>query len=354
MHVPRPRFLSTINANYMRGVVAAPEDGRVVIRDDIPVPKERPGHTRMRVLAAGLNRADLLQAAGKYSPPPGVTPVLGLECAGILPNGNYACGLVSGGAFAEECLVPTRSILEMPTLNSNDNNSNDTLATGLAAIPEAFLVAYHLLFQLGNLGNLAPNSALVLNAAGSGIGTAVVQLAKAIVPDVKVIASARSPAKQKFVSSVLGADVVVDPTLSATELSTAVLEHTNGRGADVLLDCVGADTFRENARSIRVDGKWILYGLLSGAKSKDINLASLLVRRIQLITTTLRSRDDEFKARLVREFQNAGCIDMFREGKLNPIVSKVFDGLEETQDALEYMKANENVGKIVIRVASHP
>lgn len=322
----------------MRGVVAG-KDGTVVVRDDIPVPKDRPGYTRMRVLAAGLNRADLLQAAGKYYPPPGVTPVMGLECAGVLPNGEVACGLVSGGALAEQCLIPTGSVLKI---------SKDPLpAAMLAAVPEAFLVAYHLIFQLANI---APNSTLVLNAAGSGIGTAVIQLAKTV-PGVKVIASARGPAKREC-SAALGADVVVDPHLSPRELSSAVLEHTDGRGADVLLDCVGADTFRENARSIRVDGKWILYGLLSGAKSQDINLAALLVRRIQLITTTLRSRDAHFKARLVREFQDAGYADMFHKGSLKPIVSKIFQGLEKTQDALEFMRANENIGKIVIQVAS--
>jgi len=219
----------------------------------------------------------------------------------------------------------------------------------MAAIPEAFLVAYHLLFQLANL---APNSTLVLNAAGSGIGTAVIQLARTV-PDVRIIASARGATKRDFAAS-LGADIVVDPTLSPKELSSAVLEYTDGRGADTVLDCVGADTFRENARSLRVDGKWVLYGLLSGAKSNDINLAALLLRRIQLITTTLRSRDNEFKARLVRDFINAGYADMLRDGSLQPIVDRVFDGLEKTQEALEYMGGNENVGKIVIRVADEP
>jgi len=123
--LPRARSLST-KYTYMRGVVAG-EGGKVTLRDDIPMPKDLPGHTRMRVLAAGLNRADLLQAAGKYSPPPGVTPVLGLECAGILPDGSYACGLVSGGALAEECLVPTGSILEI----SRDSNSNSSVSRRL-------------------------------------------------------------------------------------------------------------------------------------------------------------------------------------------------------------------------------
>lgn len=331
------RFLSSAPINTMRGVVAG-EDGRVTVRDDMPVPVGIPGHTQMRVLAAGLNRADLLQAAGKYAPPAGVTPVLGLECSGILPNGTYACGLVSGGALAEEVLVPTGNILQVP----RDNLP----VTAMAAVPEAFLVAYHLLFQLANL---QPDSALVLNAAGSGIGTAVIQLARTV-PGVRIIASARGAKKRAFCTS-LGADVVVDPTASPRELSSTVAEYTDGRGADILLDCVGADSFLENTRSLTVDGKWILYGLLSGAKSKDLNLAALLTRRIQLITTTIRSRDDEFKGRLVQEFQNAGFTDMLSDGTLKPIVDRVFHGLEATQEALEYMGGNENVGKIVIQVA---
>lgn len=318
----------------MRAVM--PVAGRAVVRT-VKQPTPKPGHVLMKVLAAGLNRADLLQLHGRYAPPPGTTEILGLEAAGVLEDGSVAAALVSGGALAEYVSVPVRNVLQIPSLASQPEQ--------LAAIPESFLVAHHLLFDCGKFND---GESVVVNAAGSGMGTAVIQLAKSL-RDTRVFASARGAAKRRFVKERLGADVVVDPLASERELSNAVKVATNGRGADLVLDAVGADTFRENARSLRMDGAWVMYGLLSGSRSSDLTLAPLLMKRIQLITTTLRNRDIAYKSALIANFL-ASHSKKFETGEIGPVIARTYQGLERTMEALEYMESNENVGKIVVCV----
>lgn len=318
----------------MRAIL--PVAGRALVRE-VPKPTPRDGHLVMRVIAASLNRADLLQLSGNYSPPKGVTDVLGLEAAGLLPDGTLAGALVSGGALADYVSVPNGNILQIPSLDP----------VKLAAVPEAFLVAHHLLFQLGNFSS---GQCVLINASGSGIGTAAIQLARTI-PNTRIIASARGEAKREMAKR-LGAEIVVDPTLSPRETSSVVAKVTDGKGVDLILDCVGAEAFRENARSVRTDGTWVLYGLLSGSKSSELTLAPLLGRRIKLIGTTLRSRSDPFKASLISEFSvlHGKHFSSNDEAALKPIISRVYEGLESTEEALEQMRNNENVGKIVIRL----
>lgn len=314
----------------IRGVVA--HQGRAVVRQ-VPRPKLAPGHVRMRVLAAGINRADLLQVAGKYNPPPSASQVLGLECAGVLPDGTIAGALVSGGALAEEVSVPVGSLLRLPME-----------AEKLAAVPEAFLVAHHLLFQLGGFSQ---GQSALITAAGSGVGTALTQLA-AQVPDGIVIASARG-ARKRECATTLGAGVVIDPSTGV--FAEEVRNATGGKGAHLLLDCVGGSLFREHARSLRTNAKWILYGLLGGARAADLSLAPLIGRRIQLISTTLRYRSDEYKALLVEQFMKMHSGSLL-SGEIAPVIDTVFEGLDSCSGALEYMAADKNAGKIVVKVAT--
>ncbi len=320
----------------MRAVL--PVAGRAVVRE-IPRPIQRDGHVIMRVLAAAINRADVLQVGGHYPPPKGVTEVLGLEAAGVLPDGSIGAALVAGGALAEYLSVPVGNIMKIPSLSSNP--------VQLAAVPEAFLVAHHLLFQCGGFDS---GQSVIINAAGSGVGTACIQLAKSV-PNTTVFASARGPAKRAYARE-LGADVIIDPRASPRELSDTVKKVTEGKGADLVLDAVGAEAFRENARSLRMDGTLVQYGLLSGAKSADLSLAPLLMRRIKLVGTTLRSRDDSFKRELVNEFIGLHA-HKFEAGKLHPVVARTYEGLERTEEALEYMRSNENVGKIVVATSPY-
>lgn len=311
----------------MRCVLA--EGGKALVRT-VPRPTALPGHVLMRVQAASLNRADLLQVAGRYPPPAGVTHVLGLEAAGTLEDGTLACALVSGGALAEYVQVPSANVIRIPALN----------ATQLAAIPEAFLVAHHLLFQIANFQRA---QCVLIHAAGSGVGTAAVQLANCV-PDATVIGTTRTREKAALISQ-LGATHVVH----ANDAVDAVRAATHGKGADVVLDCVGAAALHDNARAIAQDGIWILYGLLGGARG-ELDMGRLLTKRVNMHCTTLRSRDADFKAQLVKQFIEQHA-PKFAIQLLRPVLDRVFDGLEETPAALSYMRENLNIGKVVIKIA---
>lgn len=325
----RAAHRATRHLGTMRALVV--EDNQAVVRT-VPLPTPKKGHRIMRVHSAGLNRADILQTAGKYAPPKGASSILGLEASGYLEDGTLACGLVSGGALAEHVLIPQGNLLYIPSLSPVEQ----------AAIPEAFLFAHHLLFQLGNFTD---GQTCIIHAAGSGIGTALIQLAS-LVPSACIIATSRTPSKLSAAKK-LGATVTVNTTEGPT--SDAVHLATGGEGAHLILDCIGAAAFRDNARAIRKDGKWLLYGLLSGAKRSDVNLVYLLQKRINLIATTLRARDDAFKARLASEFTQLYA-SRFASGELRAVVAKQFDGLERAAEAMRFMENNENFGKIIVNI----
>lgn len=334
-----PRGVRTLSqaAPSMRAVVAGLDLKPLVVA----IPQPTPGHGSqlLKVMCAGVNRADLLQLQGKYPPPKGASPVLGLEVSGVLTDGRPACALLPAGAFAEHALVPDYALMTL-----SDARSRELGPVGLAAIPEAFITAHHILFELGKFG---PGQSVLVHAGASGVGTALIQLAKQV-PGTVVVASAGTPEKLAMCRQ-LGADAIVNYREDPRAVTEQVLEATGGEGVDLVLDCVGADAFRQNVKAIRVDGRWVLYGLLSGAKSPNLNLAGLLTKRVSLLSTTLRGRSPDFKAGMISEFVGRHAED-FEEGRLRPVVSKVFDGLEAAGDALEYMRENKNVGKVIIRV----
>lgn len=319
--------------------VIADGSGRVrVVTRPRPVPKR--GEVLVRVAAAAVNRADLLQAQGKYPPPAGASDVLGLEVAGYLQDDTPVCALLTHGAFAEYAAVPQSAILPFPA---------DVAAamplTHLAAIPEAFLAAHHILFQIGNF---APGETVLVHAAASGVGTSVIQLA-ATVPGSKIIASASTIEKLKFCRT-LGAHALVNYTQES--LVDAAHKLTNGHGVDLVLDCVGASMFKENVRALRTDGRWVMYGLLSGAKSPELGLAGIVSKRLALTGTTLRSRDSEYRAALIKTFVSRFGKEFTADGSLHVVVDKIYPGLSSVQTALDYMKSNASIGKLVIDVES--
>lgn len=320
----------------MRAAISNGKGGIEIVDKALPV--AGPDELLVKVKAIGVNRADLLQSQGKYPPPPGTTDILGLEASGYLENGQLVTALLKGGAFAEYAVFPKGAILSFP-----DAVANNLSPVQLAAIPEAFLAAYHILFQVGNLSN---DETVLINAAASGVGTSAIQLAK-MVPNVSIIAVAGSQEKLDLCRA-LGATHSINYKLQ--QIADSVEYATNGQGVDLVLDCVGAEQFKENERSLKTDGRWVMYGLLSGAKGPNLGLAGILSKRLTISGTTLRSRSDEYRANLVQQF-SCKFADLFAPGgPLKPIIDKIFEGLASVPDALQYIKENKTMGKAVVEL----
>ncbi|MFB0962316.1 MAG: NAD(P)H-quinone oxidoreductase, partial [Pseudomonas sp.] len=245
------------------------------------------GQVRIRVVAAGVNRADLLQAAGLYPPPPGVSDILGLECAGVITEvgagspwqvGDRVCALLAGGGMAEEVCVDARHVLPVPQGLS---------VLQAAAIPEVYATAWLNIFQLAKL---QPGEKVLLHAGASGVGSAAIQLCKAFHSPCWVSVGS---AERLAYCQALGAE-------------GGVIRGENIDGLqdfapfDVILDPVGASYAALNLKILGLDGRWVNIGLMGGRRA-ELDLAQLLSKRIQLIGSTLRSRSDAFKGELIAQ-----------------------------------------------------
>lgn len=317
-----------------------PGDESVLRVGEAPAPSPGAGELRIRVAATAVNRADLLQRQGLYPPPPGASPVLGLECAGVVAElgpgvegwqvGDRVMALLAGGGYAQEVVVHAGSVLPVPEGLSLEE---------AAAVPEAFLTAYLNLFQLGGLG--AGGSALV-HGGGSGVGTAAIQLCRAA--GARVLVTAGSDEKCARCRA-LGADVAVN--YRTESFAEQVREATAGRGVDVILDAIGAAYLADNLASLAVGGRLVLIGLMGGARA-EIGLATLLTRRLSVIGSTLRTRPVEDKAAIVAGFRERFFADL-ASGRVRPVVDRVLP-LESVAEAHRVMKASEHFGKIVLEV----
>lgn len=323
-------------ANIMRAVISNGKGGVSVTDRPIPIPSS--DEHLIKVKAVGVNRADLLQTQGKYPPPPGTTDILGLEACGYLENGQLVTALLKGGGFAEYVVAPKSAVLSFP------EGVQETLsAVQLAALPEAFLAAFHVLFQIGKLSE---NETVLINAAASGVGTSAIQLAKTV-PNVSIIAVASTQQKLDFCRS-LGATHAINYKLES--ISDSVKYATKGNGVDLVLDCVGAAQFKENERSLKADGRWVMYGLLSGAKGPNVGLAGILSKRLTISGTTLRGRSTEYRGDLVQEFSRRFGASFAPGGPLQPIVDQELSGLESVTEALQYLEENKTIGKLVVEL----
>jgi tumor protein p53-inducible protein 3 len=303
-----------------------------------PIPKN--GELLIKVKAAAVNRTDIISrknGSGYLN-----NPILGVEVAGIVEQsgeganiaaGTPVMGLVNGGGYAEYAVMPSDRAMVIP-----ENLSFEEAA----AIPEVFLTAYQTLFWIGQL---RADETVLVHAGGSGVGTAAIQLAKQIA-QAKVITTAGSQEKLD-VCRALGADVCIN--YKEQHFEEEVLQATQHRGVDLILDFVGASYWSKNVSSIKVDGRWVLIGLLGGAKLDALNLMDLMSKRIQLSGTLLTPRSDEYKAALTAEFSSK-ALELFATNKLRPVIDRVF-AFDDIQQAHEHMESNKNIGKIIIKVS---
>ncbi|SDJ80490.1 NAD(P)H-quinone oxidoreductase [Sediminibacillus albus] len=302
-------------------------------------PEPKPGELLIKVKAAAINRTDIINREAKSGYLD--LPILGIEVAGIvevantdtkIPAGTRVMGLVNGGGYAEYAVMPADRAMVIP----------DSLSyKQAAAIPEVFLTAYQTLFWLGELKE---NETALIHAGGSGVGTAAIQLAKQLA-GARVITTAGSQEKLDFCRS-LGADVEIN--YKEQDFDEKVLEATNGQGAAVILDFIGASYYRKNLASLQVDGRWVLIGLLGGAQLENINLMDLMMKRVQLKATLLTPRTDQYKAALTADFAGR-ALPLFEQNKLKPVIDTVF-AMGDIQQAHQRMESNQNIGKIILNM----
>jgi NADPH2:quinone reductase len=327
----------------MRAIVIREPGGPEVLGlTDLPDLAPPPSHVRVAVRFAGVNRADLLQRMGVYPAPPGVpADIPGLEYAGVvdaigegvreLAVGDRVLGLVGGGAYAEQLVVHEGEVARLP-------DGIDDLTAG--AIPEVLVTAYDaLLIRAG----LAPGETVVVHAAGSGVGTAAIQLAKAL--GCFVIATSRTEDKLARCKE-LGADVTI--AVKGAAFADAVNAATSGRGADVVLELVGGAYVAEDVRCAATLGRIVVVGLTGGARA-DVDLRLLLAKRATIVGTVLRSRPLAEKIRAA-EVLSRHVLPLVVAGRVRAVIDRVFP-LAEAGAAHEYLASNESFGKVLLDAA---
>ena len=295
-------------------------------------PQCAPGQVRIRVAAAGLNRADLLQRAGYYPPPSGVTDILGLECAGVISEvgagsqwqvGDRVCALLAGGGMAEEVVVDGRHVLPVPEGLSLHE---------AAVIPEVYATAW---LNLYRLGALQPGEKVLLHAGASGVGSAAIQLCKAF--DNPCWVSVGSAERLAYCES-LGAQGGV--------LRGETLESLRDFAPfDLILDPVGAKYAALNLQLLGTDARWVMIGLMGGRKG-ELDFGALLAKRVNLIGSTLRSRDADDKAELMAELKEK-VWPLLASGQLSPRLERTFP-IGDVEAAFETLASNTVAAKVAL------
>jgi len=296
-----------------------------------------PGQVRIRVRAAGVNRPDLLQRQGLYPPPPGAPETLGLEVAGEIDalgdgvegwqTGDRVCALLGGGGYAEQAVVDARHVLPLP---------DDLDFVSAAALPETLSTVFANVFEDGRL---AAGETLLIHGATSGIGVTAIQMARAA--GARVIATSRGKAKADAARA-LGADLRRDAR--SDDLEGAIKQ---AGGVDVILDMVGADYAALNQAVLRPGGRWCAIATLSGAKV-EVDLMRIMLKRIVLTGSTLRSRSADEKARLIAAVRRTAW-PWVEAGQVRPPIEATFP-LADAGLAHLRLEAGEHIGKVVLVV----
>ena len=326
----------------MRAVVLRSHGGPEVLEiQDVEAPVPGNDDISVDVVATALNRADLLQRMGLYPNPfPDDIEIPGLEFSGTVRSvgahvrrwkvGDPVMGIVSGGGYAQQLVLPERQAMRIPTGIS---------VADAAAIPEVFITAWDALVVQGVL--TSGRWALV-HAGGSGVGTAAIQICKAIGARIVVTCSAGKVAACRA----LGADVVVD--YGSQDFVAEVASATAGVGVDVVLDVIGGDYLERNIAALATKGRIIQVGVMAG-KPVLFNVGALLGKRASIIGTVLRARPVEEKISISQRFASE-VLPLFDAGVLQPVIDRRYQ-LDDIAAAHEYMASNGNTGKIVIDIA---
>jgi putative PIG3 family NAD(P)H quinone oxidoreductase len=301
-----------------------------------PVPGE--GEVLVEVVASAVNRADLLQRQGFYDPPPGSSPYPGLECAGRITAlgpgvsgwavGDEVCALLAGGGYAEKVAVPAGQLLPVP--------EGLDLATA-AALPEVTCTVWSNVFMISHL---RPGETLLVHGGASGIGTMAIQLAKAVGARVAVTAGGSDRLAR---CAELGADILID--YREQDFVEEIRKATDGAGADVILDIVGAKYLDRNVKALAVNGRLAVIGLQGGVKG-ELNLGALLSKRGAVTATSLRARPQAEKAAIVAAVREH-VWPLIAGGGIRPVVDRTLP-MAEAAEAHRALEAGGHVGKLLL------
>lgn len=329
----------------MKAVVAAEHGGPEVLElVDRPEPEPGPDELLVRVRAAALNYADVMQRQGSYPPPDGVTDVLGLELAGEVEAiggnverwkpGDRVCGLIPGGAYAERALLPAATALPVP---------GDFDFVQAAAYPEVFSAALEYVF---NRGGLQPGGTLLVHGGAGGVGTAAIQLAAS--RGCTVIVTEASAEKLDACKE-LGAEGLIN--FQEEDFVERVRELTGDRGVDVILDIVGGPYLEQNLRSLAIEGRLVVIGLMGDSRG-ELDLEIMLHNRLTVMAATLRARPLEEKIKVARQVRDE-VVPGLEDGTLRPVVYRVLP-FSRVKEAHQLMDSGEQIGKIVLTMDETP
>ncbi len=307
-----------------------------------PVPTPKPDEVLIRVLAAGVNRPDVAQRKGSYPPPPGASPIIGLEVAGEVVAtgaevlqyrvGDRVCALTNGGGYAEYCVAPAPQTLPWPA-------GYDAIRA--AALPETFFTVWANLFMHGRL---ARGESALVHGGTSGIGVTAIHLAKEF--GASVYATAGSDAKTEACRK-FGADGAIN--YRTADFLEEIRRFTDKRGVDVVLDMVGAPYFARNLRCLAMDGRLVQIAFLEGSKVENFDLTPVMTKRLTITGSTMRPRTTAQKGAIAAELR-ARVWPALDAGRCAPVIHLVFP-LAEAAAAHAMMESSTHIGKIMLQVA---
>ncbi|MDR9365020.1 MAG: NAD(P)H-quinone oxidoreductase [Balneolaceae bacterium] len=325
----------------MKALLIDEDSGQPVMKvGEIPDPHPESHEILVKVESTALNRADLLQKAGKYPVPEGASPILGLEMAGVVDKvgsrvtefkqGDPVFGLLPGGGYAEYCTIHENMAMPVPEELSFEE---------AAGIPEVFLTAFQ---AIDWLGELSKEETILIHAGASGVGTSAIQLAKYLY-DVRIISTAGTDQKNELCEN-LGSGLSIN---YKEENFADVIESKFGENCvDLIIDFVGSPYWDMNIKILGLDGRLVYLSMLGGAKVDQMNLVPILRKRLTIKGSTLRNRSDAYKIKLTKEFKEK-ALGLFSDGTLKPIIDSVYDW-SDVEEAHSRMKKNLNAGKIIL------
>jgi putative PIG3 family NAD(P)H quinone oxidoreductase len=323
----------------MRAItVQTPGGPEALVLGEADAPEVGPGEVLVDVVAAGVNRADTLQRQGHYPPPPGASPIIGMECSGRISElgegvegwavGDEVCALLAGGGYAEQVAVPAGQLLPVPS------------GVGLveaAALPEVACTVWANVFMAAGL---RPGEVLLVHGGSSGIGTMAIQLARELGARVAVTAGS---ADKLAACRALGADIAVN--YKEQDFVAEVREQTGGAGADVVLDVIGAKYLARNLAVLATNGRLVVIGLQGGSKA-ELDLGAMLAKRVAIFAASLRGRPLAEKAAIIRGVRDH-VWPLVAAGSVRPVVHATYP-LADAAEAHRVMESSTHIGKLLL------
>ena len=319
---------------------AISQEGSDLLWKENPDPVLKEGEVLIHIKASAINRADLLQRSGNYPVPPGASPILGLECSGEIEavsesvdnfkKGDKVCALLAGGGYAEKVSVPSGQVLKIPKGFSFEQ---------AAALPEVFATAY---FNLYMEASLSEGEKALIHAGASGVGTAAIQICKAKGNSCFVTAGTKEKISRCIELGAEGGTV-----RNVENFADAVAKWTDNNGVQVILDPVGANYLEDNMKSLSLEGRLVMIGLMGGAEA-SINLGLLMMKRLRIIGSTLRAQPIPKKTEIMNNLKE-NIWPSLESGDIKPIIDTVIP-IEKVDKAHKLMESNQTFGKVILKV----